>query len=53
MSRRLEDAIVYFEKAYELNRNDPMLYYHYSAVLLKKKLRKSNQNMQGRDVKLP
>ena len=35
MSRRLEDAVDSFEKAYELERKDPMLYYHYTAALIK------------------
>ncbi|MDD4297890.1 MAG: tetratricopeptide repeat protein, partial [Ruminiclostridium sp.] len=35
MARRLEDASVSFEKAYELDRKDPVLIYYYTATLLK------------------
>lgn len=35
MARRQEDAAASFEKAYELNRDDPILIYYYTGVLLK------------------
>ena len=35
MSKRYEEAADSFEKAYELNRNDQALIYHYAAVLIK------------------
>ncbi len=35
MARRQEDAVKSFEKAYQFNHQDPMLYYHYTATLLK------------------
>lgn len=35
MSRRLEDAANSFERAYDLNRQDPVLIYHYTAALLR------------------
>lgn len=35
MSGRLEDAVVSFEKAYELDKKDPVLIYYYTATLLK------------------
>jgi tetratricopeptide (TPR) repeat protein len=35
MARRQEDAAASFEKAYALNRHDPVLLYYYTGTLLK------------------
>lgn len=35
MARRQEDAVTSFERAYELNREDPVLIYYYTGALLK------------------